>query len=133
MAKKIALGQAVKSSGIAITASKKELSDQERISILEQQIDHMQRMIQSLKMKETLNNSSNLNKDGIPIGLECWGTTENTPYFQTLEVEIDGYRIGNFKYASLSAAAEAVSGVRRSGWVFWKVPTGETLKELYKK
>jgi hypothetical protein len=50
-----------------------------------------------------------------------------------MEVEIDGYRIGNFKYASLSAAAEVVSGVRRSGWVFWKLPSGETLKELYKK
>jgi hypothetical protein len=74
-----------------------------------------------------------LNKDGVPIGIECWGTTENSPYMQIMTVEIDGYRIGNSKYGSLSAAAEVVSGVRRSGWVFWKLPTGETLKELYKK
>ncbi len=130
MVQKIALGQAVQSSGVGVAISKKELSDQERIDILEQQINYMQKMIQSLKVKKT---PSNLNKDGIPIGLECWGTTEKVPYLLTMEVEIDGYRIGNFKYASLSAAAEAVSGVRRSGWVFWKIPTGETLKELYKK
>jgi len=129
MTQKIALGQAVKSSGVGLAVSKKELSDQERIYVLEQQIDHMKKMIQSLKTKKT---PSNLNKDGVPIGLECWGTTEKVPYLLIMNVEIDGYRIGNFKYSSLSAAAEAVSGVRRSGWVFWKLPTGETLKELYK-
>lgn len=129
MTQKIALGQAVKSSGIGVAVSKKELSDQERINILEQQIDHMQKIIQSLKTKKE---PSNLNKDGIPIGLECWGTTEKVPYLLIMNVEIDGYRVGNFKFASLSAAAEAVSGVRRSGWVFWKLPSGETLKELYK-
>lgn len=129
MTQKIALGQAVKSSGVGLAVSKKELSDQERIYVLEQQIDHMKKMIQSLKTKKT---PSNLNKDGVPIGLECWGTTEKVPYLLIMSVEIDGYRIGNFKYSSLSAAAEAVSGVRRSGWVFWKLPTGETLKELYK-
>jgi hypothetical protein len=132
MAQKIALGQAVQSSGVGIAVSKKELSDQERIDILEQQIGHMQKMIQSLKTKK-IKEVSNLNKDGVPINLECWGTTENSPYMQIMTTEIDGYRIGNFKYGSLSAAAQAVSGVRRSGWVFWKVPTGETLKELYKK
>jgi len=130
MAQKIALGQAAKSSAVGLAVSKTELSDQERINILEQQIEHMQKIIQSLKTKKT---PSNLNKDGVPIGLECWGTTEKVPYLLTMDVEIDGYRIGNFKYTSLSAAAEAVSGVRRSGWVFWKLPSGETLKELYKK
>ena len=131
MTQKIALGQAVKNSRVGVVASKEELSDQERINVLEQQIEHMQKMIRSLKTKKVA--SSNLNKDGVPIGLECWGTTENSPYLQVMTVEIDGYRIGNFKYASLSAAAEVVSGVRRSGWVFWKIPTGETLKKLYKK
>ena len=131
MTQKIALGQAVKDSGVGVVASKGELSDQERINILEQQIEHMQKMIRSLKTKGSV--PSNLNKDGIPIGIECWGTTEKTPFLQIMNVEIDGYRIGNFKYASLSAAAEAVSGVRRSGWVFWRLPSGETLKELYKK
>jgi hypothetical protein len=130
MTQKIALGQAAPSSGVGLVVSKSELSDQERINILEQQINHMQKIIQSLKTKKE---PSNLNKDGIPIGIECWGTTEKTPFLQIMEVEIDGYRIGNFKYASLSAAAEVVSGVRRSGWVFWKLPSGETLKELYKK
>jgi len=130
MTQKIALGQAVKSSGVGVAISNKELSDQERIYVLEQQIDHMKRVIQSLKTRKT---SDNLNKDGIPIGIECWGTTEKVPYLLIMTVEIDGYRIGNFKYTSLSAAAGAVSGVRRSGWVFWKLPSGETLKELYKK
>ena len=130
MAQKIALGQAVKSNGVGLAISKKELSDQERIFVLEQQIDHMKKMIQSLKTKKA---PSNLNKDGVPIGIECWGTTEKVPYLLTMTVEIDGYRIGNSKYTSLSAAAEAVSGVRRSGWVFWKKANGETLKKLYKK
>ena len=131
MTQKIALGQAVKNSSVGVVASKEELSDQERINILEQQIEYMQKMIRSLKTKKIT--PSNLNKDGVPIGLECWGTTEKTPFLQIMNVEIDGYRIGNFKYTSLSAAAEAVSGVRRSGWTFWKLPTGETLKKSYKR
>ena len=44
----------------------------------------------------------------------------------------DGYYIDNVKYYSLSAAAEAVSGVRRSGWTFWKLVDGTTVKEAFR-
>ncbi|RLI56702.1 MAG: hypothetical protein DRO87_07760, partial [Candidatus Thorarchaeota archaeon] len=45
----------------------------------------------------------------------------------------EGFRVGDQIYKSLSAAAEAVSGVRRSGWTFWKLPDGRTAKEAFGK
>lgn len=137
MALKIPLGQAIVSSGTGLAImSKEKLTDKERIAVLEQQVSHMQKMIQCLKDNSKGGDSNaydNLNKDGIPIGTECWGTTEKQPFLLYLTVEADGYVVGHTKYPSLSAAAEVVSKVRRSGWAFWKLHDGRTLKEAFGK
>ncbi len=74
------------------------------------------------------------NKDGIPLNSSFLGYTSKSPYPYILTVGSDGiYRVGTKEFASLSAAAEFVSGVRRSGWTFWKLVDGRTLKEVYKK
>lgn len=71
------------------------------------------------------------NKEGLPLSTCLIGVTKGIPY--VLTIWTDGkYYVGNKKFASLSAAAEAVSGVRRSGWTFWKLPDGRTAKEVFK-
>jgi len=134
MSNRVALGQAPLK-GVGLAVPKSNLSDKERLAILEQQIVHMQNTIRRLKGttdRPIADVTEGLNKDGIPIALECYGSTESNPFLMFLTVEEDGYRIGTHKFASLSAAAQAVSGVRRSGWTFWKLPDGTTLKEAFK-
>lgn len=71
------------------------------------------------------------NKDGIPLNISLLGSSKFGP--RILYVSEDGYYLGNELYASLSAAAEAASGiVRKSGWVFWKLPNGKSIKETFK-
>ena len=73
-----------------------------------------------------------LNNDGIPIGTILLGTTKDQTYLLIVD-ELGEYMVGYTKYTSLSAAAEAVSGVRRSGWTFWKLSDGTTAKESFKR
>ena len=81
------------------------------------------------------------NRDGIPVGIDIDAEINNE--LVVLETERTGYRVKavghnqiteGVKYTSLSAAAEALSGIKRkSGWVFWRDSnTGKTLKEQYK-
>lgn len=81
------------------------------------------------------------NKDGIPVGTEISAEVDEGEV--VLVTEKTGYRVAQIagqsivdgrKFKSLSAAAEAVSGItRKSGWVFWRdFTTGKTLKEKYK-
>lgn len=73
-----------------------------------------------------------VNKDNIPVNTSLIGITRGVPY--TLTISGDGsYYVGITKFQSLSAAAQAVSGVRRSGWVFWKLANGKTVKETYSR
>lgn len=135
MAKKLPLGKCLAGSGRMI-AVRDNLTDAERVEILKQQIKTMTEtvaMLQARMNKEQVATSSPVNKDGLPIGLTCIGITEKSAFTFFLTVRENSYSIGNKEYGSLSAAAEAVSGVRRSGWVFWKLPDGRTLKEVYKK
>lgn len=132
------------SKGTALAMSPKKLSDKERIHILEEQVAIMSHTIVALKKKLKEQNNAydvcmsspgvgdNLNKDGIPIGTLCIGATEKSLFPCYLTVRAEGYLVGNVEYQSLSAAAEAVSKVRRSGWVFWRLAGGKTLKEAYK-
>jgi len=73
----------------------------------------------------------NSNKDGIPLYMNFMGISRGIPY--VLTVRPDAYYVGATPYATLSAAAKAVSGVRRSGWTFWKLPNGTTVKEAFNK
>jgi hypothetical protein len=111
-----------------------EATDREKIDLIEQQIRQMHRVIMAMrkdgKRRPLIENP---NKDGIPVGIVCTGNTEKAVGDFYLFVERDGYRVGDKKYPSLSSAAEAVSHVRRSGWTFWHLPGGRTLKEVYGK
>lgn len=81
------------------------------------------------------------NKDGIPVGTKVEAEIEDK--LVILDTEKNGYRVDSVggtkivngvKYTSLSAAAEALSKIKRkSGWIFWHdSATGKTLKEQYK-
>lgn len=70
-----------------------------------------------------------LNKDNIPINTLLIGVSMGRPYILT--VNKYDYCVGTKTYDTLSAAAEAVSGNRRSGWVFWKTSDGRTAKEAF--
>jgi len=76
------------------------------------------------------NKSDNL----IPVGTRLKGITKGTPFWCI--VKEDGFYVGINRYESLSAAAQGVSGVRRSGWTFWKFEDGKhegkSVKEIYK-
>lgn len=137
MGKKIALGSAFTDSTAIISDP---ISLEERVIVLQQQVEdlikafHMINGIntKNLRRRETQDITSNLNKDGIPIGISLMGASIKGG-IRVLTVNNDGYYIGITKYDSLSAAAEAVSGVRRSGWTYWKIPDGRTIKEAYGK
>jgi len=133
---KAALG-ASSAAGVCSTMAPANLSAGDRILLLEEQMKHMQRILMRMKksaVEDTLSvpTEENLNKDGIPIGITCIGATEKSHFLFYLTVDPEGYRIGSVHFASLSAAAEAASQVRRSGWTFWKLLDGRTLKEAYR-
>jgi hypothetical protein len=145
MDKYIPLGAAspAKSKGSMLSVSPSKLDDRTRIKILEEQVRAMSRVIAKLKkkLKDQGNAddncvaaapSENLNKDGIPINTLCIGVTEKSLFPCYMMVREDHYDVGSAKFASLSAAAEAVSKVRRSGWTFWRLTNGVTLKEAFK-
>jgi hypothetical protein len=94
----------------------------------------------SKKKEQTIENDAKVvvdndifNKDGVPLNSSFIGFTQNSRYPYILIVDENGdYKVGSNTFPSLSASAEFVSGVRRSGWTFWKLLDGRTLKEVYK-
>ena len=135
---KAALGS-VGSVDTCLAIDPENLNPDERIYLLEQQMLHMQRIIIRLRKQQgsapaakPALPSANVNKDGVPIGTICYGVTEKSAFLNYLTVEEEGYVVGSKLFQSLSAAAEAVSFVRRSGWTFWKLLDGRTLKEAFK-
>ena len=141
--KKIALGQACPAE-IGVVETKVRLNDDERLAVLEQQISYLITLINALRARvkresesiyagEPLDAPHGLNKDGVPIGLVCIGETEKRQFPVCLVIEKEHYSVGSKQYPSLSAAAEDISGVRRSGWAFWKLPDGRTLKQALNK
>lgn len=140
---KVALGSTnAPLTATCLTINPTKLDPDERIQLLEEQMKHMQRIISKLKRTRSSSTeinggvpSEDLNKDGIPLGMVCFGATEKSPFLFYLTVEMDYYTVGSYQFPSLSSAAEAVSGVRRSGWTFWKFLDGDkvkTLKETFK-
>lgn len=137
----VALGNtAAAGVGTCLAIDPANLSPDERILLLEEQMKHMQRVIMRLRKEQGGTPAKKhpglataaMNKDGIPVGTVCLGATEKSPFLYYLTVEPDGYRVGSTHFESLSAAAETVSLVRRSGWTFWKLLDGQTLKEAFK-
>lgn len=136
MGKKLVLGEAA-DSGSGVVVKPKTL--EERLIVLERKVDLIAKAFQTVKdhvegkRKEPHYNEDlgDVNKDGIPLETNLMGTTRGVSY--VLIVREDGYYVGIRPYPSLSAAALGVSGSRRSGWTFWKVPDGRTAKEAFGK
>lgn len=132
MNNKIPLGAAAPAS-IAVVEAPKSL--EEKVELLRQQVEELTKAFNGVcqvKLKESRQQRVYNRTRKIPIGTAFYGkSTINGVYI--LNVLHDGYYVGNTKYSSISAAAEAVSGVRRSGWTFWKLPDGRTAKEAFKK
>ena len=138
--KDIALGKA---HNIASGVMTRPLNIEERLSTIEKWLIELNaafNMINSTRLKDRRTvdkhdkqlTTNDLNKDGIEVGSSFIGESQSTGIF-VLTVRGDGYYVGETPYASLSAAAEGVSGVRRSGWTFWKLTDGRTLKEAFRR
>lgn len=125
MGQKIELGKA-RSIGTGIISEPKTLDEQ--INMLEERITSLTKAFNSVIAED--NRQQNINKDGIPIDISLIGQSMRGG-IHVLSVKPNKYHIGTSEYESLSAAAEAASGVRRSGWTFWKMPNGKTVKEVY--
>lgn len=134
----VPLGAAIqKQEAVAATDATLE----QRIGVLEQRISQLTAMfneVNMLRMKEKRAAASlkldqtGVNKDGIPINISLVGhsTKYGTKFLFVLE---EGYSFCGQIYQSLSAAAEAASGVRRSGWAYWRTANDRTVKEEYGK
>jgi hypothetical protein len=48
----------------------------------------------------------------------------------TAKVTQDGIRVGGRTYDTPSGAAKAVTGKPVDGWLFWRLPSGESLASL---
>ena len=140
----VALGRLEQKKSTAKVAG--HVSTEERIAMLEQQLDDIMKMLMFIQIRlkankehtarkrgEPLPAPHGLNKDGIPNEIVCVGFTERSHFPVFMTVKPDHYQVGYDRYPSLSAAAEAVSGARRSGWAFWRLPDGRTLKEAFRK
>lgn len=134
----------VKLQKIDKVAIDKPLTTEEQLAELKLKMDSMSQMFFMLrkmgknkKKKEdsekVLPDNPLINKDGIPINTCFIGYTKNSPYPYILVINEKGeYTLGNKIFDTLSAAAEFVSGVKRSGWLFWKTLEGLSVKEVYR-
>lgn len=92
-------------------------------------------------LEETPVKKEVINKDGIPVGMHIFSELDDLGVVELVvrQRNYQAFKIGQTKLAggkkfnSLSAAAEAISGIKRkSGWQFWRDENGRTLKELFK-
>ena len=138
--KLIALGTGVEMGGLA--ESKEPRTTAERLDRLEEKLEAMTRAFHATRhMLAKKESNANIvdevfggepkNKDNVPLNSTLIGVTQGLPYVLVVN-ELGEYMVGKNTYMSLSAAAEGVSGVRRSGWVFWKTADGKTAKEAYR-
>jgi hypothetical protein len=144
MTRKLALGEAHQLEEEGVGVAEKPVTLQERVEALENQVFELiaalnefnRTRLKDKREQERFDEfaAQEVNKDGIPIGTILMGKTTKFGGLEVfLTVRSDGYYIGEKKQTSLSAAAENVSGVRRSGLVFWKLPDGRTVKEAFGK
>lgn len=139
MGNKISLGVATPLK-MAVASAPQSL--EEKVEMLSQQVAQLTKAfhaVNSVRMKDKRKQemyehfpATTANKDGIPEGITLLGQSHRGGV-HVLMVNNDGYYIGIRKFDSLSAAAEASSGVRRSGWTYWKLPDGRSVKEAFGK
>jgi len=139
--KEIQLGRGLPSQGVAVTKEPETI--EERVKMLEERFHAMTIAFHAtrnmLAKKEAENNiveevfgGQPKNRDGIPLNTTLMGVTKGITYILIVN-DLGEYIVGNSKYPSLSAAAEAVSGTRRSGWTFWYANDGRPAKEAFGK
>jgi len=129
---------------IPVVPHDKMPSIEERVSHIEQMLSHLTLSLDSLyEMFKPIRNRLQGRKDHamdnkfrevrsenkIPEGTILTGKSKGLSYY--LIVKKGAFFIGDIEYKSLSAAAEKVSGVRRSGLTFWHFPNGKTVKEKF--
>lgn len=125
MTEKIQLGKDTGVSGNATAM----VPDEERIRLLEKNVDVIFRMLDNVINIGVRSDGENDSK--IPNGTTFLGRTKGEIF--VLSVDDNNFNVGDRVFPSLSAAAEAVSGCRRSGWTFWKLVDGRTAKEAFKR
>jgi len=139
----VALGEDINDVAVEVHQHQPPQTIEERVQALEDQYAHMMSMNDNLfsMLKEVrayvqaehdkrATQAIQKTKLALPEGIVLSGTTRGLSFF--LQVKDGGFWVGNTQYPTLSAAAEAVSGVRRSGLTFWKLPDGKTVKEVFK-
>jgi TPP-dependent indolepyruvate ferredoxin oxidoreductase alpha subunit len=95
-----------------------------RVLQLESQLEEMSKLLE-----EKQESKVTLNKDNLPIGMVLKGESKGQTH--KLEILEEGYLCSNGEIvATLSAAAEEVSGNRRSGWAFWTDSRGTPIGEI---
>lgn len=133
MESKVTLGKAAEiEAGTSALVLPETIED--RLSALEAKITIILRHFEEHRETEREiqnTNDPNVNKDGIPFHQNFVGVTHGVRYILT--VRPDAYYVNHMPFPTLSAAALGVSGVRRSGWTFWRLPDGRTAKEMFKK
>jgi len=120
---KIPLGNVVTGKALRVT---KDDPIEERISNLEKRLYEME-----IRFANAKGRTVSKRVPEIPNNVLFIGNSKGRQY--TMVHTEEGFRVGNRIYGSLSAAAEGVSGVRRSGWTFWCLPDGKTAKEAFGK
>jgi len=143
----VALGEDVEESVCVVQPHAEPKSIEQRLDDQQKQImqltsalDSMASMIKELrddyrkredeKLTKIIEDNKKAHKMEIPEGTLLHGATHGLTFYCT--VADGGFKVGNRTYNSLSQAAEGISGVRRSGWTFWRLPDGRTVKEVYK-
>ena len=146
----VALGEDVETHIVEMEVEERPVTIEERITYLEQMVKQhtlsLDSLFQIVKVLRDENVSQDMQKhidkriadnksdSTIPVGTVLKGMTNGTPFWCV--VKKDGFWVGVTRYPSLSAAAQGVSGVRRSGWAFWRFDNGEyegkTVKEVYR-
>lgn len=134
MGKKIPLGSERKEARAVITTP---ATLEERVDLLQHTVSELVKTVKDFiedgpSRRRIGAQLEEINNDELPIGL-CLIGISTRGGTSALTVRNDGYYVGQNRYDSLSAAAEAVSGVRRSGWTFWRMSDGRTIKETFGK
>jgi uncharacterized coiled-coil protein SlyX len=143
----VALGEDVVEAELVEVVNAEPMSTEQQIANLEERVYHLTNALDSLflmvkelrddigkerdgKLNAVIETNKKENKIEIPEGTVLTGKTKGLSYF--MHVKDGGFYVGITRYDSLSAAAEGISGVRRSGWTFWRLPDGKTVKETFK-
>jgi len=141
----VALGEDFDGIDVVEIVKEGPLSSEDRIAALEKQMFHITNahdslfsMVKEMNDKLTASQQKDISATiekkksdlEIPEGTVLHGKTKGLSYF--LNVRDGAFYVGVTRYDSLSAAAEGVSDVRRSGWTFWKLPDGKSVREAFR-